>query len=428
MRLLLLHILILAGCAGYTQSHFIGLDECKKAALDYSNTIKNGKIRIQSAEYEKKSAVSNYYPSVSATGVAAYGFRNFINAIPPFLNKGVSNLYFGGLTAMEPIYVGGKVNTANKLAELQVETRKIMARQSVDSVLLQTEQKYWTIVQLQEQLKTLGANEQLLDTILKQQNDMLVSGLIARNDLLKSRVRRSQLLLNRSQLENARKIAVFDLTLYIGILYDSLLVVKDTLGEPPSPDAQFISPEMALETNNSYHLLEKNVQAETLQTKLAKADLLPAISLGFGAGDFGSFGNSVIGNKFIPLALGTVSFPISDNFWGSGKYKLQQRRLNETIAHNDLADGERQLKVGILKDWYDLSDSYKQIGFAHENMEEATENLKVSRDNYSSGLSDITDLLNAQATYREAAGELVNAYANYHLKLANYLYITGKLR
>lgn len=202
--------------------------------------------------------------------MGVYGFRDFIGAIPSFLDKGINNFYFGGVTAMEPIYAGGKINTANKLAQLQIEVRKIMAKQSADSVLLQTAQKYWSIVQLQEKYKTLLANEILLNSILKQQQDMLASGLIARNDLLKVKVKRSQLLLDKSRLENARKVAIFDFTIYIGIPYDSLLVAKDTLGDPPSISEQFTSPETALQQNNSYQLLKKTVKQKNYKPNFLK--------------------------------------------------------------------------------------------------------------------------------------------------------------
>ncbi len=428
MRILFLNILIMLCGAAFAQPHYIGLEESKKAALDYSNAIKNSKLQIQSAQFDKKSATANYYPSVSATAVGMYGFKDFISAIPSFLDKGINNLYFGGLTATEPVYMGGKINTANKLANLQIAMRETMAKQSVDSVLLMTEQKYWIIVQLQQQYKTLLANEKLLDAILKQQQDMLSSGLIARNDLLKVKVRRAQLLLDKSKLENGKKVAVFDFTMYIGIAYDSLLTANDSLTDPPALSSQFTSPETALQQNTTYDLLKKNTQAEQLQTKLTKADYMPSISVGVSTGDFGSIANSAVGNRFMPIALGTVSIPISDRLWGSGKYKMKQRQINENIAQNNLSDGERQLKVGILQNWYDLSDAYQQIDFAHENMKEAEENLKVTKDNYASGFSDITQLLDAQAAYQQAASDLVSAYANYHIKQVSYLYITGQLQ
>ncbi|WP_221392504.1 TolC family protein [Dyadobacter sp. NIV53] len=425
MRLIILSICILACNLCFAQQHYINLEQSKSAALSFSKAIKNGQLVIESAEAGKKSAEANYLPSVSFTGIGLYGFKNLVGAMPPLLDKGLNNFYFAGVSANQAIYAGGKIRTANELAAMQVAVSRIRAKQSVDSVLLLTEQKYWNLVGLQEQHKSILANEQLLDQILKQQQDMLASGLIARNDMLKVKVKRSQLLLNKNKLENGRKIALLDFCLYIGNTYDSSLVMQQTLDTTSLPVMQYKEPELDLDQNDNYRLLQKSIEAEKLQTRLTKGDYLPGISLGLNAGQIGSI-NSGLGNNFIPVALGMVSVPISD-WWGSGKQKMKQRQISERIAANNFSDGQNKLKVGIMKSWYDLTDALKQIVYAKENLNLAKDNLKVSRDNYSSGLSGITELLDAQVAYQQAESEQVSAYANYQDKEAAYRYITGKI-
>nr|WP_201771406.1 TolC family protein [Pedobacter antarcticus] len=350
---------LLSAHAMAQQNHSISLDESKKAALEYSRVIQNSELGIQSAEAGKKGAAANYLPSVSATGIGLYNFKDFISAMPPLLTEGVNNAYFAGVTATEVLYAGGKIRTANELAAMQIEVNKIRAKQSRDSVLLQTENKYWTLNKLQEQHKTLTANETYLNGILKQQEDLLASGLIARNDLLKVKVQRSKLLLEKSKLNNGRKVAILDFCFFIGIPFDSLLVMRDGLDTAriPSIDAQ--APDLDLSANNDYQLLQKSLESEQLQTKMTRANYLPSVSLGFSAGRVGSISNS-LGSTFMPIAFGVVNVPISD-WWGTGKQKLRQRTISEKIAGNRFKDGEDQLKVGILKSWYDLEDAQNKF-------------------------------------------------------------------
>lgn len=419
-------LILIVFCANHAtaQEHTITLDSAKSAALNYSYTIKNSQLNTQSAYLDKASAESNRLPNVSVGGMLMYGIKDFVKAMPPILDKGIDNFYFAGASAIEPIYAGGKIQTGIELAKLQIEVNKIREKQTSDSVLLLTEQKYWRLVQLQEQYKVLKANEILVDGILKQMQDMLASGLIARNDLLKVKVRKSELLLNESKLNNGHKLAIFDFCLYTGLSYDSSLVAIDTLGTPEAPTALFVSPEQALSQNQDMYLLQRNVEAQQLQKKLTKADYLPTISAGVNAGEFGIIGHNV--NNFMPIAFGTVSVPISGLLWGNGKHKMKQQIINAEIAKNKLIDGQRQIQTGILKNWYDLDDSYKQIAFAKENLDQATANLKVNRDNYSSGLINITEVLDAQSAYQQAASSIVEAYAQYRSKIADYLHITGK--
>ncbi|MGI4022905.1 MAG: TolC family protein [Janthinobacterium lividum] len=427
MRSLFVIILNLLCLASFAQQHIITLEQSKQSALAYSNAIKNGELKINSSQADVAAAKSDYLPSVSATGVGIYGFKDFIGAYPPLLEKGINNFYLLGATGTEAIYAGGKIRTGNKLATLQLQVSQILARQSVDSVLLATEQKYWNIVNLQEQNKTLTANEVFLNSILKQQQDMLASGLIARNDMLKVKVQRSQLLLNESKLANGRRLAVLDFCLYTGLPYDSLLVMKDTLNTQQPLTLPELSPDTSLTNNNNYQLLNRNVEGERLQSTLTKGDYLPSLAVGMSASQTGVI-NRGISSSFIPAALATLKIPISDGLWGRGHQKLKQRRISENIAQNNLKDGQNQLKVGVMKNWYDLKDGLTEISFAKENLLLATENLKVNQDNYKAGLASISDLLDAQAVYQQALSDLTNAYANYQFKKAGYYYITGKIK
>ena len=158
----------------------MSLQESKKAALAYSYALKNGELRITSAKADLAAAKSDYLPSVSATGLGLFGFRDIVPAIPDVIPKGINNFYLLGVTGTQTLYAGGKIKTGNQLAALQLEVNQIRKKQSIDSVLLLTEQKYWNLVNIQEQQKTVLVNEKLLNSVLNMQKDMLASGLIAR--------------------------------------------------------------------------------------------------------------------------------------------------------------------------------------------------------------------------------------------------------
>jgi outer membrane protein len=424
MKLLFLNIFLALAVISQAQVHTIGLEESKDSALNYSYAIKNSLLSIQSAEAGKKGAEASQLPSLSGNVLGMYGFKKFVDPIPLFLEKGINNFYYAGATAMEPVFVGGKIRTGIALSNLQIEVEKTKAKLSKDSVALITEQKYWQIVTLQEQQKTLKANELLLDAVLKQQKDLLASGLIARNDLLKVKVKKSQLILDQSKLSNGHKLALFDFSLYLGIDFDSLLIAKDTFGVVNRPESEFINPESALMQNNNYDLLKKSMDAQQLQTKYTKADYLPSVAVGVSAGQFGVIGNGQI-SKFVPVGIGSVSIPISALLWGNGKQKMIQQHIQENIVKNNFEDGIRQIKTGILKSWYDVQDAYEQINLANESYTSALENMKVNQDNYVSGLAGITEVLDAQAAFQQSSSDRVTAFANYREKLAEYKYMVG---
>ena len=105
-------------------------------------------------------------------GGAIHAFDNIIDPIAMLGIPEIDNLYLASATASEVVFAGGKVRNSNKLAEIQVQVHKIRAQQSIDSVILTTANKYWQLVQLQEQKKVINAAKLYLDELLKQQQDL----------------------------------------------------------------------------------------------------------------------------------------------------------------------------------------------------------------------------------------------------------------
>jgi len=425
MKSLVISIFLLTFLQVNAQQHTISLEESKQAAIAYSYALKNGQLRVNSAKSDVVAAKSDYLPSVSGTGVGLFGFKDFVTPIPGLLENGINNLYVLGITGTEALYAGGKIKTGNQLAQLQLQVSEIRKKQSADSVLLLTEQKYWNLVNIQEQQKTLTVNETFLNTVLKMQKDMLASGLIARNDLLKVKVQLSQLLVNKSKLQNGRRVALLDFSMYTGITFDSLMVMQDTLNKIDTLVLPALLPDTTLDRNANYQLLTKRLAGEKLQTRLASGDNLPSLAVGLSAAQVGSIRNNVGGN-FTPASFVTLSIPISNGLWGRGKQKVRQRRINEEIANNDFRDGQNQLRVGIIRYWYDVKDQLTQIHYAKDNLEQATENLKVNQDNYRAGLATISEVLDAQTAYQQAASTVATAFADFYVRVAIYKYVTAK--
>jgi outer membrane protein len=421
MKTFLFSIFTFTCLQAVAQHHIISLQESKQAAIAYSYALKNGELRISSAKTDVAAAKSDYLPSVSATGVGLFGFKDFISATP----KGINNFYLLGVTGTESLYAGDKIKTGNQLAALQLQVSQVRKKQSADSVILLTEQKYWSLVNIQEQQKTILANEALLNAVLKIQKDMLASGLIARNDLLKVKVQLSQLLVDKSKLQNSRRVALLDFSLYTGIAFDSLMVMQDTVDKNSIPVLPALEPDTNLAGNANYRLLTKRIEGEKLQTRLASGDNLPSLAIGLSASQIGSINNG-IGSKLVPASFVTLGIPISNGLWGRGKQKVRHQRINEQIAQNDLRDGQNQLRVGITRYWYDMKDQLTQISYAKDNLEQATENLKVNQDNYKAGLATISEVLDAQAAYQQASSTVATAFADFHVRSAIYRYVTAK--
>jgi outer membrane protein len=105
---------------------------------------------------------------------------------------------------------------------------------------------------------------------------------------------------------------------------------------------------------------------------------------------------------------------------------MSGRKALEKIAQNNLKDRSEALLIQMEKAWQDLNDADKLVQLSQEALAQAEENLKVNEDSYENGMSDVSDLLEAQAMRQQTLDQVSDAAAGYRLKQVYYLQVTGR--
>ena len=242
-----------------------------------------------------------------------------------------------------------------------------------------------------------------------------------KNDVLKVRSKLSEIRLNRSKLDNGRKLAGMAFCQYIGIPVDDTLVFADVLDVKKSPQDMHVDHLEYVRMRQEYKLLEKSQEAEKLQSKMKLGEYLPVLSVGVSG-----YRMSLDGEKgtYNGMVYGMAQVPISD--WWGGSYELKERKLKENINCNDIKEKTELLVLQMEKTWQDLTASWQEVALCEKSREEAVENLKVNEDGYKNGIINVSDLLEAQALLLEAENRLVEARARYRINTIKYLQVTGR--
>ncbi|MFR9593928.1 MAG: TolC family protein, partial [Rikenellaceae bacterium] len=152
-----IYILLLALCAQSVEAKTYTIEECRTMALETSKNLKSSSEKILAAEDLLSAYRSNYLPNFSLSASYLYSTSSFDAAISggylPIFTNGVydptsvaympdqnyeleiGSVYNAGLMAAQPIYMGGKVTNAIKLARVGVEVSKLEQRVSESSVI-----------------------------------------------------------------------------------------------------------------------------------------------------------------------------------------------------------------------------------------------------------------------------------------------------
>ena len=86
------------------------------------------------------------------------------------------------------------------------------------------------------------------------------------------------------------------------------------------------------------------------------------------------------------------------------------------MAKNKLKDSADLLLLQMERAWQDLVDADKELELCRESEAQAEGNLKVNQDSYENGLSNVSDLLEAQILRQQAHDRLTDAMAQYRVK------------
>lgn len=431
-------LLICSVCCDIVAAQTYTLQQLKDSALQNNIAIRSARHGIAAAAEQRKEAFTKYFPSISGTGLWFNANKGMAQTsitpselVPQSLGTALASSFpasvladlanpitvsmmkngtIAGITAVQPVFVGGQIINGNKLAKVGEEANWLQLQLAENDVEKQTEQYYWQLVSLQEKMKTLAAVEALLADIYKDVDVAVRAGVAMRNDQLQVKLRQNDIESQKLKVQNGIDIVRLLMAQYCGLHSTSFSVGTITYDDSTAPVA-------LTSTVNSlpeYQLLEKQVEAATLQKRLAVGQNLPSVAVGAGY----NYHNLLDNNHTFGMIFATVSVPISD--WWGGSHAIKRRKIEQQKAIDQLNDNTQKLEIRMQKAYNDFVESHQQLQIAQRSIEQAEENLRLNRDYYRAGTSKMSDLLEAQLLYQQALDRRTDAYAEFQNKLLEY--------
>lgn len=436
----------------------LSLDSCLYMARENSAALKNARLDVRAAQAQKQEALAQYFPKVSASAFAfgaldpmleigiidVLGNNTFSRNLEYLLRQmsselGVKTRYTGlergvlaSVSAMQPLYAGGRIVNGNRLAALGVEAsslqEKIRRRETAEEV----EKNYWLVVSLEEKEKTLAQLQELLDNVEKDVNSAYKAGLATEADVMQVKLKQNELRSGKIQVENGIRLAKMNLFNTVGFRYNPYgnvdmgalprldqVVLSDTLGEMLPPETYYQDEEGIAAAQEEMRLLELQVDAGKLMKKMTLGEALPEIGIGatYGYSDLLSEG------RFNGAVYVVATIPLSD--WGGNARKMQRYGYQLQKAENDRDFYGEQILLQIRQLWLNLTTSWDQLQLARESVETARRTADQLSDHYRAGMASLSELLQAQTLLRQAAESFVDQKIAYRTALRSYLYRAG---
>ena len=432
---------LLAVAPAHATEASYSLARCRELAVKQNATLREAALDIESACETKASAYTKYFPNVSAT---AFGMlaadpllqikssggnlpvydgnpANLATAtqfayMPPTTIKALNHGTTLALGAAQTVFAGGRVVNGNRLAEVAVTAAEEKATLARRDVLVDTDEKYWRVVTLEEKLRTLDAYERLLAELDKQVTDAVNSGILTKNNQLKVRLKRAEATVDRQRLEDGIRLSTRDLRHHIGLPEGDAIVLSDTLAEPIDPSPLKQAATDAIARRPETHLLESLVRAEGLQASIKRGTMLPTLAVGANLFRIDFEGMPGATNA---LVFGVLTVPLTD-IW-TGAHDVAGQRAKENIARTKLADTRELLALQIDKAWSDVMTAWQAAQVSERAVEQADVNLQEETDRHSNGLIPFSDLLDAQVLRQLTLDKRIETRGDFWVKRSVYL-------
>lgn len=431
----------------------LSIDSCLSLARLYNKDIQRATLNINKAQQVKQQALTKYFPQVQAMAIGYHSLHPMLEmGIDDIDNASVRDLlvtlygnygaalgldnhislfqygYIAGVTAMQPISMGGKIVNGNQLAQVGVDAARLQAEITQRDILQQVEESYWLLAGLLEKQTTLTSVINLLDTIHRTVDTAFHAGLVLQTDLLQVELKQSEVQRTQIQLVNGIALARRALAQSIGIDKDSPLYYASLNIEPLQDTGELliVSSHNQITSGPESDLLSLQVQAAKLQKRVTMADALPQIAIG------ASYGYSNLQTNILREGFGsktgngsvffTLAIPIT-GWWEMG-HKIQE---HDITIRQVLLQQEQMTQMLALRNQqaYDkMLEAYLLVKEYERACRTAQENYRLMSVNYRAGMVTIADLLSAQTTLMQSHNQLTDARIAFRVNTRKYLTLT----
>lgn len=429
----LLCAVLLTGAAARAQEPLpLTLAECRERALAHSEELQQADLRLEQARLDRRIAATAALPRIEGSATGAY-------VVPDIDMMGMEmrmrGTYMAGLTLTQPIYAGGKIAAARRMARIGEEVAGEQRRMTRMEVLVEADNAYWTLVAVEGKVRMLESYAAQMDTLCTQTTAAVESGMAIENDRLRVEARRSEIDYQLQKARNGADLCRMSLCRVIGVGGDIRPVPTDTLFRPSAPGELRAD----LEARPELRMLEQQVAIGEQQIRDARSAMLPTAGLSLGYTYYGNIKlQSMVdagGGTYVPytqefrdgLGLAMVAVKIPIFHWGESRKKVRKARFELQHAQLDLRKNTRLMTLEVEQAIRNVEDGYRMIRTAELALSQAEENLRVMRNRHAAQMAPLTDLLDAQSQWQQAASNRIEAQTQYRIYETEYLRATGRL-
>ncbi len=418
--------------AGDSSGTPLSLEQALEEALANHHLIREAEELERAAAAEEKSVQAALKPSLAAR---YQYFRLEDNPYAIFrtnlgvqqVNMGHRGTYTWDVTVTQPLFTGYALATKKKIASLDVAVSQVQREMAVLDVIKHVKTAYYSVLLAQRFVEVAGEEVQQLTAHLEDARRFYDQGLIPLNDVLKSQVALAQAQQVHVRRQKDLEIASADLNRLLGRNLSRPVRLQDApVFSGRDQPLEELTAE-AVRSRPELNILRLEVQKATEAVRLAASDFYPKV---FAVGSYERTGKDPLGEENDYRNPDTTAVGVRLDWsvfeWGKTQSQVRRQRAALKAVEERLADIENSVRLEVKAALGDVQVAEENIQTARKALEQAKENLRMTRLQYQQQVTTVTEVLDARTYLTQAEANYYAAHYGRHIAQAELERAVGR--
>ena len=318
------------------------------------------------------------------------------------------NMMAGAVTVTQPVFMGGALVAANKMADINEELAANSLEMKRQGTLYNIDHAYWQVVSLRHKQTLAESYVALVKKLKTDVQKMIDQGVATKGDGLSVGVRVNEAEMALTEVVDGLELSKMLLCQLCGLPVDEKIMLADEESKS-IPSTQ--SPLNSLNYDNRPELkvLQNTVDLSKQTTNVLKAGNLPQVLLtgGYAVTNPNTFNG--FEKKFggVWNAGVVVRVPIWN--WGDVKYKVRASKVATAMAKMEMDDAREMIELQVNQSNFKVNEAQKKLEMANANVANADENLRMANLGFKEGTVSVATVMEAQTAWQQAQSKKIDA-------------------
>ena len=318
------------------------------------------------------------------------------------------NMMAGAVTVTQPVFMGGALVAANKMADINEEMAANSLEMKRQGTLYNIDHAYWQVVSLRHKQTLAESYVALVKKLKTDVQKMIDQGVATKGDGLSVGVRVNEAEMALTEVVDGLELSKMLLCQLCGLPVDEKIMLADEESKS-IPSTQ--SPLNSLNYDNRPELkvLQNTVDLSKQTTNVLKAGNLPQVLLtgGYAVTNPNTFNG--FEKKFggVWNAGVVVRVPIWN--WGDVKYNVRASKVATAMAKMEMDDAREMIELQVNQSNFKVNEAQKKLEMANANVANADENLRMANLGFKEGTVSVATVMEAQTAWQQAQSKKIDA-------------------